>query len=126
MMQKPTSSSKKTAILALDLGMKISWAIRCPDGGVISSSDDIAERYNGGGMQFWLFRLHLAKVIRDALDNGVSVDIVFIEGDSIVHHKWLPHLEEFAKRSGTPVRSAKAGAIKNQSRVTAESPRKPS
>jgi hypothetical protein len=99
-------------ILALDLGMKISWAIRAPDGGVISSSDDIAERYKGSGMAFWLLRLWLDKINRDANDHRSSVDIVFIEGDCRVFHKWLPHLAEFAERTGTPVRSAKAGAVK--------------
>jgi hypothetical protein len=99
-------------ILAIDLGTKISWAIRAPDGGVISSSDDIAERYKGSGMAFWKFRLWLDKINRDARDNDGSVDIVFIEGDARVFHKWLTHLQEFAERSGVPVRSVKAGAVK--------------
>jgi hypothetical protein len=104
--------------LALDLGMKISWAIRAPDGGVISSSDDIAERYKGSGMAFWLLRLWLDKIHRDAKDHGSQLDIVFIEGDARVFHKWLPHLQEFAERAGVPIRSAKAGAVKKHAANT--------
>jgi hypothetical protein len=99
-------------ILALDLGVDIAWAIRAPDGGLIYGSDDVGERYKHSSLSFWLLRIWLSKIAHDASENGVQLEIVFVAGDAAVHRKWIPHLEEFAGRTGISVRGVGVNTVK--------------
>ena len=51
------------AVLALDPGMSLGWALRTPDGLVTSGTLDLrSRRFEGGGMRFLRFRQWLAEV----------------------------------------------------------------
>ena len=99
-------------LLALDLSVDISWAIRAPDGSLICGTNDIGERYKHDGIRFWLLRIWLTQLSRDARNADTQIEIVFKESDAKVHRLWLPHLEEFCEHTDTPFRGVSAGQIK--------------
>lgn len=52
-----------STILALDLGTTTGWALRTPDGQIVSGTQSFKPgRYEGGGMRFLRFRAWLAEL----------------------------------------------------------------
>jgi hypothetical protein len=108
----PMMQESRRCILALDLERDISWAIQSPDGGIVHGVDDVGERYKHSHIAFFVLRSWLSRIARDADKNGVSLEIVYREGNSLVHLGWLPHLKKFCELTGAPLRSINGSAVK--------------
>lgn len=99
-----------TCILALDLAseMKVSWATRAPDGGLIHACDDFrSKQVQTSGIRFLNFRRHVAELCGSA-----EIEVVFVESNAAAHREWLPHLQEFCRRADVPLHSVSLGAVK--------------
>lgn len=111
------TSGMSGSVLALDLGTKTGWALKRPDGVVMSGTENWRpSRYEGGGMCFLRFVDWL-----DLVESGNKpiVTIFFEEvrrhvGTSAAHAYggYYGHLASWAERRGIPYVGVPVGTIK--------------
>lgn len=71
------TSGGAAALLALDLGTTTGWALRAPEGSVVSGAQSFRpSRFEGGGMRFLRFRGWLEELVATS---GGTLGAVFFE-----------------------------------------------
>ena len=113
----PAMDGGPGALLALDLGTVTGWALRTPEGVVLSGTVSFRpSRYDGGGMRYLRFRSWLDELAEDA--GGLSA-IWFEEvrrhlgtDAAHVHGGFLATLTSWAEQSRIPYEGVPVGTIK--------------
>lgn len=104
-----------SAILALDLGTLTGWAIRLPDGAIISGTASFRPgRFEGGGMRYLRFRRWLdelashglAEVHYEEVRRHVATDAAHVYGGL------LGHLTAWCEEHQIPYAGVPVGTIK--------------
>ncbi|MEG3640708.1 crossover junction endodeoxyribonuclease RuvC [Magnetococcus sp. PR-3] len=104
------------AILALDLGTQMGWALHHPDGTIVSGTMSFKlGRFEGGGMQWVRFKAWL-----DEMTGTVPLGQIYFEevrrhiGTTAAHvyGGFLAHLTEWAENSEVPYQGVPVGTIK--------------
>lgn len=111
------SPNSALGLLALDLGTTTGWAMRLPDGSVVSGTMSFRPgRYEGGGMRYLRFRTWLDELARSS--SGLSA-VYFEEvrrhaGTDAAHiyGGFLAHLTSWCEQKGLPYQGVPVGAIK--------------
>ena len=108
--------TKPSHILALDLGSRLGWAARMPDGGIVSGTKQFKpDRFEGGGMQWvrfrhWLgtiaFRTHVQRIVFEEVRRHAGTTAAHIYGG------FLAHLSEYCEGTLIPYSSLPVGTIK--------------
>jgi len=105
------------AMLALDLGTTTGWAMRLPDGTIVSGTMAFRPgRYEGGGMRYlrfrsWLEEMHrqaptLSAVYFEEVRRHVGTDAAHIYGG------FLAHLAAWCEQKRLPYQGVPVGVIK--------------
>jgi hypothetical protein len=111
------SPFSQQGILALDLGTTTGWAMKLPDGYVVSGTMSFRPgRYEGGGMRYLRFRSWLDELAR----SSVGLSAVYFEevrrhaGTDAAHiyGGFLAHLTSCCELKGLPYQGVPVGAIK--------------
>ena len=105
------------SILALDLGTITGWALRTPEGNVVSGTESFRPgRFEGGGMRYLRFRRWLTEIMGTA---GGLAAVYFEEvrrhaGVDAAHAYggFLATLTAWCERHQTPYRGVPVGTIK--------------
>jgi crossover junction endodeoxyribonuclease RuvC len=104
-----------TPILALDLGTTTGWAMRTPEGTILSGSQSFKpQRFDGGGMRYLRFTRWLAEVcpltktevVYEEVRRHVGVDAAHAYGG------FLSHLQSFCEQREFPYSGVPVGTIK--------------
>ncbi len=112
--QSPTTPQ---GMLALDLGTTTGWAMKLPDGSIVSGTMSFRPgRYEGGGMRYLRFRSWLDELAR----SSVGLSAVYFEevrrhaGTDAAHiyGGFLAHLTSWCEQKGLPYQGVPVGAIK--------------
>lgn len=105
----------RTPILALDLGTTTGWAMRTPDGCIVSGSQSFKpQRFDGGGMRYLRFTRWLGEVspvvktevVYEEVRRHVGVDAAHAYGG------FLSHLQSFCEQREFPYSGVPVGTIK--------------
>ncbi|ABK45405.1 conserved hypothetical protein [Magnetococcus marinus MC-1] len=111
-----TTNNNAGSILSLDLGTQMGWALRHPDGTIVSGTVSFKlGRFEGGGMQWVRFKHWL-----DELGAAVVLGKIYFEevrrhsgvGASHVYGGFLAHLTAWAESSEVPYQGVPVGTIK--------------
>ena len=111
------ANDRPPVTLALDLGTVTGWAMRLPDGTIVSGTMAFRPgRYEGGGMRYLRFRSWLDEMLRSA--PGLAA-IYFEEvrrhaGTDAAHiyGGFLAHLAAWCEQKRIPYQGVPVGAIK--------------
>ncbi|ABK43816.1 conserved hypothetical protein [Magnetococcus marinus MC-1] len=104
------------AVLALDLGTQMGWALYHPDGTITSGTVSFKlGRFEGGGMQWvrfkaWLAEMHFTSDVGQILFEEVRRHSGV--GASHVYGGFLAHLTAWAESSEVPYQGVPVGTIK--------------
>ena len=103
-------------ILALDLGTKTGWAVRMPEGLILSGTQSFKlSRFDGNGMQFVRFREWIGemlqrtqcrRVVYEEVRNHAGVDAAHAYGG------YLAHLQARLQGTAVPFSATPVGTIK--------------
>nr|CRH06598.1 Putative bacteriophage-related protein [Candidatus Magnetococcus massalia] len=108
--------NENRAILALDLGSQMGWALQRPDGEISSGSISFKPgRFEGGGMGWvrfadWLDQMHFSHTI-----NQISFELVRGHTGTLasqVYGGFLAYLTGWAEKNGVPYQGIPVGTIK--------------
>ena len=111
------ANDRPLVLLALDLGTVTGWAMRLPDGAIVSGTMAFRPgRYEGGGMRYLRFRGFLDKMARSA----PNLTAVYFEevrrhaGTDAAHiyGGFLAHLAAWCEQKRIPYQGVPVGAIK--------------
>ena len=109
--------SRRPVVLALDLGSKTGWAVRCADGAIVSGTVAFRpDRFQGGGMAYLRFKAWLDDLERPA----GPIDAVFFEevrrhlGTTAAHvyGGFLAHLTAWCEQNEIAYEGVPVGTIK--------------
>jgi Holliday junction resolvasome RuvABC endonuclease subunit len=112
----PTSQSR-SAILALDLGSNLGWALSTSDGSIVSGTNLFRpNRYEGGGMRYLRFRSWLNEIA----DRSGPINAIYFEevrrhvGTDAAHiyGGFLAHLSSWCEAKKIAYQGAPVGTIK--------------
>ena len=115
-----------TNVLALDLGTLTGWALRTPDGAIVSGTVSFKPgRFEGGGMRFLRFRRWLEEVAADGLEcvyfeevrRHVGVDAAHAYGG------FLAHLTAWCEAREIPYQGVPVGTIKKHATSKGNAPK---
>ncbi len=102
-----------TAILAIDLGTNLGWAMRLADGATISGGENFSPgRFQGGGMRFVRFRRWLDEIPTptaayfEEVRRHTGTDAAHIYGGL------LAHLTQWCESKGIPYQGVPVATIK--------------
>lgn len=106
-----------TTILTLDLGTQTGWALRQPDGAVISGSETFKSgRFEGGGMRFLRFKRWLTEIKQstDGLDTVYFEEVRRHAGVDAAHAYggFMAHLTAWCEHHQIPYQGVPVGTIK--------------
>ena len=103
-------------ILALDLGQHLGWAVRMPDGGILSGTEHFKNgRFEGAGMLWVRYRQWLKTICGKTECRQIIFEEVRRHAGTTAAHVYggfLAHLAEFCENVKIPFSSLPVGTIK--------------
>jgi hypothetical protein len=104
------------SILALDLGSKLGWAARMPDGGIVSGTEIFKpSRFESGGMQWVRYRKWLGTICFNTGCRRIVFEEVRRHAGTTAAHVYggfVAHLSEYCEGTLIPYSSLPVGTIK--------------
>ena len=112
-----------SAVLCLDLGTQMGWALSGQDGQISSGSVCLrGDRFSGGGMRFLKFRQWLDAQVKDQPIHAVYFESVRRHIGTDAAHCYggfLATLTAWCEQQGIPYQGVSVGAIKKRLAVKA-------